>query len=208
MRVLRTIFTASLLALLVTTAPALAQESPGPAAGSEPAAAADTSSRIGRVTISPRIGWAYYGKPSFYGSGVSGSGVSHSGMNLQVNFDFGGKGSNFEIAPYYTYHATVGSAMHSMGVYLGWAYRMEFLGGKLYPSIGVGEKIGYLAAKGSDFGLEMTTRIPIGVTYYIMKDFGLVFELGFGYAALLMKGNSFFASNGFYTDGGIGIRWP
>ncbi len=114
-----------------------------------------------------------------------------------------------EVGPYYTYHATPLSAMHSMGTYIGYAYRFEFLGGRLYPSVGAGTRLGYLKTLGSDWGIEVTARVPLAVTYYITEDIGVLLELGFGYGTLLYGGGgSFFTSNGFYTDGGIGIRWP
>ena len=161
---------------------------------------------IGSFTIAPKLGWAYFVAGN--GHGGANSVGARNAMNVQFNLDFGGAGSAFELAPYYTYQTP--GPWHTVGLFLGGVYRFNTLEGTLYPSVGGGIKLGYLIADGVDYGIEMIARIPVGVTYYVLPDLGIVAELGLGWAAVLYKspGLSFGASEGFYCDLMVGIRWP
>ena len=176
-----------------------------PQAWAQEEAASGDSESLGSFSLAPKFGYAWFGASTGYSTtGI----LDHHAFNLQLNLDFGGQ-SAFELAPYYTYHA-VGSDIHTVGVLLGYAYRWSTLGGKLYPSIGFGVKLGYMVSDGIDYGLEIIGRIPVGITYYVLEDLGIVAEFGIGSATLAYTGygNDFGASIGLYIDFLVGIRWP
>ncbi|RJO71742.1 MAG: hypothetical protein C4523_03905 [Myxococcales bacterium] len=179
---------AAALAFMVLAAPAFAEE----------------GSKWDSFTLAPKLGYAYFAETS-----GAGKVAKRNALSLFVDFDFGGEGAGFDLAFNYNLEdPELGNKMHALGAYLGFAYRLHF--GDWYPYFGIGLRGAYLMADWIDQGAEIYGRIPIGVTYYILEDLGLVLELGLGYGitGISAPGVSFDIGHGFALDVMAGIRWP
>ena len=53
----------------------------------------------------------------------------------------------------------------------------------VYPHIGVGLQAGYMSADIITYGLDLYGRVPLGITFYPVKNLALVAELGIGWGA-------------------------
>jgi len=173
--------------------------------------------RIAPITIAPKLGYVfnqYAGLINYdYDNNNLKLGGTANGLNLQFDVDFTGPAGSFELAPYYTYRVTNLNEMQNwLGLYLGYAYRWRTLHGKLYPSLGVGMRLGILLNT-SSFAMvhEYTLRIPVGINYYLTKELAILAELGVGYATLSFWNDNFvdyFMIGGFQLDVSLGVRWP
>lgn len=153
-------------------------------------------------TLAPKLGYVY--------NHAWGGTPNRHGMKLQLEFDLGG----FAIAPTYTFeNPNAGDDIHGLGAFFGYMYRGEV--GRAYIYGGIGSKIAYLFCDDFDHGVQILARIPLGVTYYILDDLGIVVEGGFGYGFTSSWGGGSWSTSalsgfdhGFYADLVAGIRWP
>lgn len=175
---------------------------------------ASAESKWNGFTLAPKLGYAWYAETSAISDLKTDD--RHS-FNLQLDLDFGGVGAGFDLAPYFAYEEGEESGtegIKALGLYAGFAYRMEF--GNWYPYVGFGAKIGYGFADGVDHLAEIYGRVPIGCTYYLLDDLGVLLELGLGYGVtgLQLSGggvgapDDFQMGHGFYLDLMAGVRWP
>lgn len=169
-----------------------------------------TGPRIGNFNIAPKVGYAFYEKQR----GDLGLAKRHS-LLIQLDLDMGGAGSGFIFAPYYameTIDTLAGKKkMHALGADFGMRY--AFGSQNVFPYIGFQTKIGYIFKNSTlaiDHGLEIYGRIPLGLTYYVLEDLGIVVEtcIGYGTTALTGPGYTLKFGHGLYTDVAVGIRWP
>jgi hypothetical protein len=172
----------------------------------------------GDFSLAPKLGYVgHYDLRE-----TDGSLGNRHGFNLNLNFDFGGAGSGTDMAFYYSYEAldttngngdVLDGGINVIGFYFGGSYR--FQSGRAYPYIGFGTKMGYGFSDITDHLIEITPKIPIGVTYYILNDLGIVFEFSLGYDMAIYNYNGrylsdsgWWFSHGIYFDVMAGIRWP
>lgn len=223
--------TRSFLTLLATfllggllASAAFAQDKPVDAAA--PADAAITPADDGAkgeiefpwFSLVPKVGFAYYGAGDITLNGITSTVPSRSGARIALGLALGGDGFGFDIEPFFTHESGTGWTSNTVGAYFGLAYRLQF--GRFFPHIGLGLQSGYLMDDGIDLGLELHGRVPIGVTWYLLDDLGLVAELGIGYGATAIKFKLPPAAPGVTVDDAIkfapalsmdftvGIRWP
>jgi|GEM_PF-6956759 len=199
-----------ILACLLVSIPAFAAENndkkdEGKQESSEP--------RWGDFTLAPKIGYAYY-QNLRNNTTIPGR---HS-MLIQLDFDMGGPGSGFIFAPYYamqTAKTTIFGKvrMHTLGADFGMRY--AFKAGNAFPYIGLQTKLGYIFNNDLiDHGVELFGRLPLGLTYYILEDLGIVIETCIAYGTTITKGGpgvlgtDWNWGHGLYTDVSVGIRWP
>ena len=161
-------------------------------------------------TLAPKFGYLWFAETS----GDFKTPARHS-FNLQLDLDFGGEGTGFDIAPYFSYEDVESDdyfdydPLMAVGLYFGFAYRFSI--GSWYPYLGFGTRIGYMFGDWIDHGAEIYGRIPLGVTYYILEDLGILLELGLGYGITGLTGSTtddFQIGHGFMLDVMTGIRWP
>lgn len=161
----------------------------------------------GNFSLAPKVG--YVGFIDFRDAAPLGD---RHGFNLNVNFDFGGKGRGFDVAFFYSYEdVDTYGGINAIGGYMGGSYRFQF--GRAYPYIGMGTKIGYGFSDFTDHHIELTAKIPMGMTYYILDDLGIVVEFGLGYNTSFYKMDTlavwgWWFTHGLYLDAMVGIRWP
>ncbi len=186
---------------LVTSAIAM---NPAPAfAGDED----EEDGPIGWFTFAPKGGYQF----AMGGSAAGVDGVDRNSFKLLLNLDFGGDGYAFELAPYFTIGDTAtqpfGDLM-SAGLYLG-LFTWRIHAGNWYPHFGLGTTLGVIFGSGN-IGLETGLRVPIGFTWYAIRDLGIVVEVGPGY--MLSGWGSTFGDigfgSGFAMDAMVGLRVP
>jgi hypothetical protein len=59
--------------------------------------------------------------------------------------------------------------------------------GSVYPHIGLGLQAGYMMSDIIDVGMDFYARVPLGITYYPVKNLALVAELGLGWGMTGVK---------------------
>jgi len=186
-------------------------------------------------TLTPKIGYAYFGGQGNYNVSSTATTTVNStnALLIQLNLDFGKKGG-FELAPWFAYekmNATVNliptpvsgtDTAYGLGLYLGGPfYRWELHGaGVWYPGIGMGWRIGYVL--GSDlynYAIQTGLEIPISVTWYpsASTHIGITLEWANGFGSTMgatvqntgtaTSKAEFGVSYGYWTNLLIGVRF-
>ena len=208
-----------------TPQPAPAAPPPGATAGApavvaapEPSAPpeADTTSAeeddedgpIGWAGIGVKIGYQYFGDASFdsgedAASTVVGGIPARKNTTVALTIDLGGDGFGVQLSPFYASGELRDEKLSTVGLFAGGMYRPHF--GKVYPHVGVGLQAGFMSADIIDVGLDFYARIPVGFTYYPLKNLGLVAELGLGYG---VTGVQYPTQSFDVGDGSISVSSP
>ena len=101
-----------------------------------------------------------------------------AGFGLKFGFNWGGEGYVFELTPGLAFD----KEFAELQLYLSAIkWRFSLMSGKLDLACGVGIQGGYLFAEQIDIGMDIFPRLPLTATYYFRKDFGVDFNLAFGY---------------------------
>ena len=190
---------------------------PAPAADEAKPAACDDV-KFPWFSLAPKVGFAYFGEGSFSqninGVPVTSTIKSRSGARIALDLAMGGDGFAFEISPLFIHESGSGFSSNTVGADITFLWRLQF--GRWFPHFGLGMQAGYMLSDNLDIGLELYSRVPLGVTWYVLKNLGVVAELGIGYGATGMKmkatgampaGDLKFAQN-VLVDFSVGIRWP
>lgn len=101
--------------------------------------------------------------------------AARSGFQFALSLHIGGSGLGFDLEPY----LTVGGNAFAAGVYLGPRLQLH-LARAFYLGIGFGARAAYVALDGWKNGGDIFGRIPLQLTYYVVKNFALVLEGSFG----------------------------
>lgn len=165
-------------------------------------------------SLSPTVGYAYFGKGDLSIGGNTFTIESRSGARIALQLAMGGDGFAFELSPLFIHESGTGFTSNTVGLFTGFLWRLQF--GRWYPHFGAGLQAGYMMSDNLDLGFELYGRVPLGVTWYVLKNLGVVAELGVGYGASGMKLKSNpaipkpelkFAPD-VMIDFSVGIRWP
>jgi hypothetical protein len=134
--------------------------------------------RIPWLSIAPEVGYLYVFKGELendYHSEVP----SRHGVVVKGHLDLGGDGLAAEFAPLFTWQsgdAFVGD-FTGVGGEVGVVYR--YVSGDLHPGVGVGLRgVYYVQNNAIERGVDLTARIPVGMTWYFADLLGLVLEAG------------------------------
>jgi len=185
-------------------------------------------------TLTPKLGYAYFGSQGSYNQSALGTTYvgSANAMLLQLNLDFGKKGG-FEFAPWFAYEkidVTVnvppllpisGTVTgYGLGLYLGGPfYRWEIhSAGVWYPGIGMGWRVGYLISDVYDYAIQSGLEIPLSVTWYpsAKTKIGVTLEWSNGFGATMgatvntagSQGSAEFGvTYGYWTNVLVGARF-
>ncbi|MFA6032795.1 MAG: hypothetical protein WC889_07860 [Myxococcota bacterium] len=204
---------ALVVAALLACTPVLAQD-----------LSSDDDNPMGEFTFTPKIGYALLGpQTSFLGYGgiPSYGAVVFNSLNAQAEFMFGGKGSAFQVAPFYMMlraDKPNSDSWNAVGVYLGYLYSWHFpteRSGVFYPGIGAGWGGGYVFGGAFNYGTVNVLRIPGSLTWYPSQKtrVALVMELSVGMQTTTMWFNNTFgtletvSSYGLYVDAMVGVRF-
>lgn len=181
----------------------------------------DEKNDIAWFTLAPKLGGSYFPKQKKIDKDMEDI-DPRMGFHLELEIALGGDGLNFVASPYFDYQKVDSSKMPDefknwmvLGAFLGPEYRMHF--GQWYPHIGLGFRGGYIINEKIDYGCELYGLIPIGITYYVLEDLGIIVEIAGGYGAVGykpkdianlkdIKGIKFAHGLGFQAT--VGIRWP
>jgi hypothetical protein len=101
--------------------------------------------------------------------------AARSGFQLALALNIGGSGLGFDLEPY----ITVGGNAFAVGAYIGPRIQLH-LARPFYLGIGFGARAAYVKLDGWKDGGDIFGRIPVSLTYYVVKNFALVLEGAFG----------------------------
>jgi hypothetical protein len=103
---------------------------------------------------------------------------SRRGFHLGFPIQVGGSIVGFRFEPY----MTLAAAAKAYGIYMGPTFEYH-AAHPLYLGLGFGLKVAWVKDKDWKYAADIYGRIPLRVTYYLVQNFGLVFEFGFGAGA-------------------------
>jgi hypothetical protein len=144
-------------------------------------------------SVAPEVGLAIYPAADLTIKGVPFSINRRTGFVAKVHLDLGGAGLSVDLAPLIAVEGAGGfhlDASQGVGGGLGGDYvafggelslLYKFRAKSFFPHLGIGFHGTYLTSDKLEYGSELFGRIPLGFTWYVAEDFGLVFEFGFMY---------------------------
>jgi hypothetical protein len=103
---------------------------------------------------------------------------SRAGFHLAIPLQIGGSGVGFRVEPF----LTLADNAKAYGVYAGPTFEFR-VAPPLYLGFGLGVKAAYVKLDPWKYAGDVYGRIPLSATWYVVDDFALVFELGFGAGA-------------------------
>jgi hypothetical protein len=133
------------------------------------------------------LGYQHFSDASFDSGGdpateaIIGGIPERDNRTIALTIDLGGDGLGLQLSPYYATGEIRQVDLTTFGLFIGGMYRPHF--GNVYPHIGIGLQAGYMSADIITYGLDLYGRVPLGITYYPLKNLGLVAELGLGWGA-------------------------
>lgn len=144
-------------------------------------------------SVAPEVGLAIYPAADMTIQGIQLTINRRIGFVGKLHLDLGGAGLSVDLAPLIEAEGSgsfkldgsqgIGGGMG--GDYVGFGGELsilyKFRAKSFFPHIGIGFHGTYLTSDALEYGSELFGRIPIGFTWYMAENIGLVFELGVMY---------------------------
>jgi hypothetical protein len=144
-------------------------------------------------SVAPEVGFAIYPAADMTIKGVDFTINRRLGFVGKLHLDLGGAGLSVDLAPVIAAEGAGGfklDAGEGVGGGLGGDYvafggeltlLYKFRAKTFFPHIGIGFHGTYLTSDALEYGSELFGRIPLGFTWYMGENIGLVFEVGIMY---------------------------